>query len=236
MAARGRGPPRGEPPGDEPPLRGEGGLVALLSLNLLLLAFFILLTALASVEQQRLVQVVQSLNETFQGRVQATPPEDAEPIGDWPLSQSAGSLDPLGQLFRSSFPLARLELDSEQGEMRLQLPAEQLFPGDGSQPGAGARLLLDSIAAALQAREGAGYEVEFFHGYEPRDRHRLVQSGGADPLLLRAGALVSEMSRRGVGESHLSVGLMPGSGDQVRVVLRVWGQPGEPAAPRRAWQ
>lgn len=236
MAAQGRDSGSGGPP--EPPASGggSGGMVALLSLNLLLLAFFILLTALATFEQQRLVEVVRSVNETFQGRVAAPPREDTPPVGDWPTPQTSATLSLLGQLFRANFPLARMEVDPARGEMRMELDAATLFPGEGAEPGAAAHRLLDGLVTALQSRGGEGYELEFFHGYDAGDRGRLVESEGSAPVFLRTGALIGEMTGRGIAEAHLSGGLLPGSDGQVRVVLRLWGEPGEPASPRRTWR
>lgn len=234
MAAPGRSSDGGGLP--EPPASGAGGMIALLSLNLLLLAFFILLTALATFEQKRLIEVVRSVNETFQGRVMATPREDTPPVGDWTAPQASATLSLLGQLFRANFPTARLEVDPERGEMRMELDSGALFPGDGVEPGPAARRLLDGLVTALESRGGEGYEIEFFHGFDAGERGRLVDSAGADPVFLRTGALVGEMTRLGIGEGHLSAGLLPGSAEQVRVVLRLWGEPGEPEGPRRTWR
>lgn len=234
MAAQGRSSGNGKLP--EPPASGAGGMIALLSLNLLLLAFFILLTTLASFEQQRLIEVVRSVNETFQGRVMATPIRETPPTGDWTPPQSSPTISLLGQLFRANFPTARLEIDPDRGEMRMEIDAATLFPDAGVEPGPAARRLLDGLVTALQQRGGDAYELEFFHGYDARERGRLVDSAGADPVFLRTGALVEEMGQRGVDERHLSAGLLPGSSEQVRVVLRLWGEPGEPEAPRRSWR
>lgn len=214
----------------------ESGLIALLSLNLLLLAFFILLTAIASIEEQRLVAVVHSVNEAFEGRVRLTPSDEARSEDEWPVSEAISSLSRLSRLFRSHFPMAELSVDPEAGEMRMELDAHALFPGGGVEPGPVALRLLDSLQAGLEERGGEGFELEFFHGYDVRERSQLVESEGGDPVFARTTALIRAMRERGIGEPHLSAGLVQDAPERFRLVLRLWGEAGEPPAPRRHWR
>jgi len=49
--------------------QGNGNIIALLSLNILLLAFFILLNSLSSFEEERRDAVMDSVRQAFQGLV-----------------------------------------------------------------------------------------------------------------------------------------------------------------------
>src|SRR3546814_16849761 len=85
--------------------QGNSHIVALLSLNILLLAFFILLNSLASFEEERRGAVVESVREAFQGLLPAGRSVSADPAGLGVLDGADDSIESLSQLFGEHLPM-----------------------------------------------------------------------------------------------------------------------------------
>jgi hypothetical protein len=200
----------------------DPNVVALLSLKLLLLAFFILLTTLARFQDDKVTLVVNSVNDAFHGQVRAE--EDHAPV--------AAALDAVGpatqlsrrvrNLFVSTLPVATAEADEALGELRLELPVQALFRPGAPELKAGPAILFDRLAGMLgpDADPAVSASLELLVGV-PRDA--LARLAGAPEALppRRAGVLARDLLGRGMPGERLSVGLLPGLDGQVRLVLRV---------------
>lgn len=216
---------------------GTSSLMALLSLKLLLLAFFILLTVLAQFENEKVKKVVDSVNKTFEGRVEVNRTIDPLPGADGIQQGGAPALTELSRLFRSYLPTAGIEVDPALGELRLEVPAEEIFLRDSTQLNGRAERLIDRIAAELLKRQdlAGDYDLELLNGFDPSTMQSLLDSSGQSPVLLRAGSLVRSFLERDLAAEKLSGGLLPNSTDNVRIVVRLWGDEGEsdkPVEPR----
>ncbi len=210
--------------------RVDPNIVALLSLKLLLLGFFILLNALSSYEEDRARRVLESVNEAFDGRVEARESHAPFQAALGSLEETAAMIGAIGRLFKSRIPAVRSEASFDGTRLRLELAAGSLFkPGTTQlQPGRG--LLLNRFAKALLrgGRTGLDYEMEILHGV-PAGAVRRLAAAGADALeVQRTSQLVRDLIGRGVPPDRLSVGLIPGRAGRLQLVVQTFEGP-----PRR---
>lgn len=207
--------------GQDPRRRGDQNIVALLSLKLLLLGVFILLNALSEYEQDRARRVIDSVNEAFNGRVQATRSTVDYSAGLGPLEEAATSLDQAGQLFERIAPVVRRESTRQGERLWLELPANALFRAGGAQLRGGRRHLLDRFAGALAGNRGRGVAVavELLHGTESDAYSALAAAGSRALEPSRVGALARHLAKLGLEPGWLSIGLFPGAPGRLRLVV-----------------
>lgn len=203
--------------------RPDANVVALLSLKLLLLGFFILLNALSQYEEDRARLVLESVNEAFNGRVQALESLSPNSAALGPLDESAGLVNAVGDLFESMIPAVRTEASTGGSRLRLELSAGSMFrPGRAIlQPGR--ELLLRRFAQALarDGQAGSEYEVEVYHGVATGTFQSLADSGARALEVRRSGALVRELIALGVPPGRLSSGIVPGRPGKLQLVVQV---------------
>lgn len=220
--------------GQDPQRRGDPNIVALLSLKLLLLGLFILLNALSEYEQDRARRVIDSVNEAFNGRVQAARSYVDYSAGLGPLEEAATSLDSIGQLFERVAPVVRRDATRDGERLWLELPANALFrPGDATLL-AGRQHLLGRFAEALAGDRGRGVaiRVELLHGTAPDAYPALAAAGPRALEPRRAGALARHLIELGIEPAWLSAGLLPGAPGRFRLVITLSETP-DRAAPGR---
>ncbi len=207
--------------------RGDPNVVALLSLKLLLLGFFILLNALSEFEEHRTRSVLDSVNEAFDGRIDA--PESHAPFAAalGPLEQGRAMMEEVGRLFHALIPAVRSEHAADRGRLQLELPADTLFRPGGIALQPGRDLLLRRLVAALASdgRLGLDFEVELLHGAAADAYDVPAAAPGGTLEMRRLGALVRLLVRLGVPASKLSIGLLPGRPGRARLVLQAYHGP-----------
>ncbi len=205
--------------------RGDPNVVALLSLKLLLLGFFILLNALSEFEEHRTRSVLDSVNEAFDGRIDA--PESHAPFAAalGPLEQGRAMMEEVGRLFHSLLPAVRSEHAADRGRLQLELPAETLFRPGGIALQPGRDLLLRGLVAALASdgRLGLDFEVELLHGADTLAAPSAPPGGPLE--MQRLGALVRLLVRLGLPARKLSIGMLPGRPGKVRLVVQAYHGP-----------
>ena len=207
--------------------RSDPNVVALLSLKLVLLGFFILLNALSEFEEHRTRSVLESVNEAFDGQIEA--PESHAPFAAalGPLEQGREMMEEVARLFQSLIPAVRSEHAARRGRLQLELPAETLFrPGGiGLQPGRD--LLLRRFVAALSGdgRIGLDFEVELLHGTAVGAGTTSAAPAGGTLQMRRLGALARLLGRLGVPARKLSIGMLPGRPGKVLLVLQAYHGP-----------
>jgi len=223
---------------DPPPLDGglsvaDGGagrsnMTSLLALKLLLLAFFILLTALSSRESLKARAVLDSVQDSFGGSLLLSDRNEG-PASAAAAQTAEGRLQAaLGQLFQNMLPLSGRQETSRGAEVFFELSAGTFFgPGRTAfQPGR--RLLLERLAVALSQAAANGVDFEF------QLLHSAGQGAAAAELATeRTAAMAAELARQGVAPERLTVGLLPQEGrtaqaSRVRLVLRVLRPAGPP--------
>lgn len=198
---------------------GPGTLTLFLSLYLLVLAFFILLNSMASLESIRSKAVIQSLSNTF---------ASAGPGGrDDPFVANFGDLQAarefqtqVARVFQTAIPATRVEVLRPGRLMQVQFPADTLFLPDSSALRPGQFPLLDRIVAAMSAPPaGMFYEIEF--GIGSIAPAAGVLPIGETPEVARAGAFAREIIGRGAAPDSIMVGTALGDPGRVTMLFRI---------------
>ncbi|MHA1567830.1 MAG: flagellar motor protein MotB [Alphaproteobacteria bacterium] len=205
-------------PTEEP--TADGTPVLLLGLFLLLLAFFIVLNALSSVEKNKARQVLESVGETF-SRHRASPGLSAR-LG--PRTGETHALEEIERIVATEIPLARIEKPGDGRMLRLTLPIDTLFRPDAAAFLDERSALLDRMAAILAAPPaGSRYDLEFLLG---GDGAAFI----ADALAVgRAGLFARHLRRRGAPADRIAIGAAGGA--EGEVVLRFLIRPVDEPRP-----
>ena len=200
-------------------------VVALLSLKILLLAFFILLNALSTFEEERRAAVVDSVREAFRGIVPAEYSVTSTPAGSDVFEGAEGTYAALKQLFSTNLELVEDRNASGALTLQVDLAVADLFVEQGVALRPEGDEVLRIVAGVLgeRRRAGAGYQIDILYGIDADDR----DSGAA---VIRAGALVRQLESLGLKPEHLSAGLMPGLRDRVRLHFTIEIESAMPAA------
>lgn len=144
---------------DENPAASQGrdnGPVLFLSLFLLLLAFFILLNALSTIETRKSRAVIESLSSTFRTDKQSNLKSErlVSLLGDVPNPEEVQQ--EMERLWSTAIPLAKVEDVTKGSTMQLVFPATDLFLG-GEATLRGDRADLISATASVLAAKMDGY-------------------------------------------------------------------------------
>lgn len=199
--------------------KSNSHIIALLSLNILLLAFFILLNALSTFEEERRSAVVDSVRQAFQGVLPAQFNISAAPAAIDIFEGAENVVEALHQLFGNNLPIVETMESPGTWTLRVDVPVEELFAEGGEALAPEGAETLRLIAGVLGDERFAtpGYHVDLLYGVSSAD------SGieGHRPALKRAGALVRALERQGLPPARLSSGLMPAFAGKVRFYFTV---------------
>ncbi len=211
-----------------PAERGDPNIVALLGLKLLLLGFFILLNALSHYEEDRTRRVLQSVDQAFNGRIEALKSEAEHSAALGPLNGTEAMIDSVGALFTSLIPAVERELSAAGTRLRLELPVAALFRQDSVALQSGRGVLMKRFAEALtqNGRGRLNYEVELLHGIRREAISDLTEAGADSLEVRRIAALVLALTKRGVPADKLSVGVIPGRPGKVQMVVQTYQRAG----------
>ncbi len=201
---------------------GSSYIVLLLSLNLILLAFFILLNAMSNFETQKTFAVLDSVSHAFRGPIET--PRDAESVtaslGVLPLPQDL--INEIGSLFESFVPSARVSRTARSTVMTVELPADRMFKPGTHDIRPERKVLIRRVARALM-RDTDGimkYELAFEHGAGGAGSQSNANSDSAR-FARRGETMARYLIRQSIPRTALSIGLRSGAPDTVRFVLRV---------------
>lgn len=189
--------------------------MALLSLKVLLLAFFILLNALASFESNRSTAVLDSVREAFRGVVPSQQSLSADNAALGILDNAESVMEALGRLFDDSLPITQRSDAAGARILQVDIPIESFFAERSAELGGEGLDTLRAIAAVLTDERFADedYKVDVLYG--------LAGTGsgfqGQALAVRRTGALVRTLERETLPSARLSGGLLPSFGGQVRI-------------------
>ncbi|HEY9539772.1 MAG TPA: hypothetical protein VIS03_19420 [Kiloniellaceae bacterium] len=194
-------------------------IVALLSLKILLLAFFILLNALATFQEERSSAVVDSVRDAFQGLLPVGRRGAADPGGVGLFDGGEDIVDNLMRLFGNDLPLVELPASSGARVLQIDVPVTDLFDAEGSAVSPEGAETLSLVAGVLADPRFADQQarVDVLYGLSG------AASGLADNrgALLRAAALVRVLESQSVAPARLSAGLLPSFPGKVRLHFTV---------------
>ncbi|MDJ0937949.1 MAG: hypothetical protein QNI93_21390 [Kiloniellales bacterium] len=212
-------------------LQKDPNIVALLSLQLLLLAFFILLNALSKFEDEKTRRVLESVNDTFNGQVQAVRNASTYNGAIGSLNDGRSLVAELKRLFTSALPATRVEQTSRANLFRLELPAAKLFEADSAELRGGRSGLLKRISDVLKQRQALGqsFRLRWLHGVDSTRERRLAAPGPGLLEIRRLGHVAEELLARGVEPDRLAIGVEPIGGGRLVLEIRLAAGAGEPA-------
>ncbi len=201
-------------------------MMLLLSLNLILLAFFILLNSLSDFESARARAVLASVKQAFNGEVEAAGQHPAFSSALGALPEVEAKMREFGSLFEAMAPAAQAKSIRRVNLVRVDFPISALFRPGSLHFRPGREVLLERLAESL--RKGAQgtprYLLEILVGTGARTSS--ASSGSASPTspsleLRRAAVLAARLNAEGAPLDGLSTGLRPGAADSLRFIVRL---------------
>lgn len=187
-------------------------LLQVLSLYLLLLAFFVLLNSLSAPEQDRLRAVKGSLSETFAAT--GTPARETRQLTSslGNVIADAGLLDRIGTLVRTELAFATIRNVMPGRLMEVSMPTHELFRGAKVSIDPLYRPTLEAMVEAMRKPEqGVRYEIEILVGTDGDE----VLSGA------RSAYLATVFTAAGAPRRGVAAGVEHGSPGIVRLRFRV---------------
>ncbi|MEK9726034.1 MAG: hypothetical protein VW405_21455 [Rhodospirillaceae bacterium] len=198
----------GEAPG------GPDAISLFLSLFLLMLAFFIVLVSISTLEEVKSKVVQDSLTSTFKTVIPPStdPTELTSKDGDVLAGQQFQ--EQVTGIFATTLQIAKIEIVQPGRLMRIKLPTNAIYVDGATAVRPVAVPVLDRIVAVLSARPpGLRFDMEFVIGSPVGDDKALPV--GQTLELERAGNLAREMAARGVPPDSVAVGNQPGRSNEV---------------------
>lgn len=194
--------------------RGGSGLTAFLALFLLVLAFFILLVSISTIEEVRSRAVMDSLSSTFATVLPPSTELTAFTAQEGQVVAGEQFQVELAGVFATAMQVARVEVVQPGRLMRVAMPARTLFMDDAATIRPAREAVLDRIVATLSGSPpGLLYNLEFVVD-TPYAEGRLIPEG--DTLQARRAAVFTRsMIARGAAPDSLAMGLNPGDRDEV---------------------
>ncbi len=193
---------------------GRSTISLFLGLYLLVLSFFILLVTISTREDLKSQAVMDSLTSTFKTIL----PPSTDLTG---FSAREGEVvigqrfqEQITNIFTTAVRVIKVEVVQPGRVMRVVMPADALFFTGRTEIRPARFPLLDRLVAALSGRPpGVRFDMEFVIGsaYTPDNDLPIRQS----LEMARAGAFARAMLARGVPPDSISVGLKPGSREDV---------------------
>ncbi len=206
---------------------GAGGVMAMLSIFLLLLAFFLMLNSLARFETTRTRAVLGSLNATFNiGNPSGREHEFGSFVGR--VGAATTLHTEAGTLLRTMFGIDRYELIRVGNVIVIDLESSAVFAGRSASASPSFVVFASRLSdAVIPPPPGVDIltEVSIHRGEEPL--------GATDQKLLdlsaqRAGSVVRAFERTGFEAEQLTAGIAAGDPRRVRIEFRVLDTPFAP--------
>lgn len=196
--------------------RNEPWVVTFLSLFLILLAFFILLNALATIEETKARKVLTSVAATFRSVVNFETRAQLliSDLGPTPEAQEV--IEALEQLWVTAVPIAKVEKLTNGQVMQMTIPVNELFLGGKAVLRADREALFDQTGLMLALKTKGGItEAEVVFGT------RRADSTLSDPegrlAAERAGRIAAALVAHGAPPERLGIGLRDGDPAALRV-------------------
>jgi len=196
--------------------RQTANVALFLSLFLLVLAFFILLVAISTLEEVKSSAVMDSLSSTFtKSRSQVNDPTQYT-ANDGDIMAGHQFQDQVTSLFATTLQVAKVEIVRPGRFMRVSIPTETMFAKDDAKLRPVVIPLFDRVVAALSGRPpGLHFDMEFVMGVNYTSTGELPT--GQSLEMSRASGVAKELAGRGVPPDAISIGLREGNLDAVLI-------------------
>lgn len=202
---------------------GGGSIIVFLGLYLLLVAFFILLNSISTVEEDKAKEAIFSVNSAFEavGIPSSRMMRFSSDIGSF--AEAATSLVKIGALVKTAISLARVEEVIPGQLMQIEITAEELFVAGEARLKEESNSLLNKVGRILSdPPEDLRFDVEIIVGSEWILPDDLAQ--GETLEVARAGTLARELRARGAPEGSIVAGIEIGDPNHVRMMFHVRGK------------
>ncbi|NQV47690.1 MAG: hypothetical protein HQ504_07905 [Rhodospirillaceae bacterium] len=200
------------------PTEGHGGssIALFLALYLLVLAFFILLVSISTVEEVKSQAAMDSLSSTFTTilppslQLTAVSGSDGEVLAGQQFQQE------VTQIFSTTIQVTKVDVIQPGRLMRVKLNSDILFETDKADIRPSNQPLLDRIVASLSSRPtGFRYDMEFIIG-------TAYAVGKSLPIgetleIARAGVFAREMLGRGAPPDSVAIGIKHGDPKEISI-------------------
>ncbi|MEE9545083.1 MAG: flagellar motor protein MotB [Rhodospirillales bacterium] len=195
---------------------GVGSLALFLGLYLLVLAFFILLVSISTLEEVKSRAVMDSLSSTFSSIFPPSTDLTAFTSKEGDVLAAQQFQEQITNIFTTSIRVEKIEVIQAGRKMRLSIRSDSLFFTGKTTIRAAKVPLLDRIVASLSARPpGLHFDMELVIGSEYAGGKSLPI--GQTLEMARAGAFAREMQSRGVPPDSVVVGIMHGNPDEILI-------------------
>lgn len=213
-------PGTGAGPEPRPEPRDEHGSVVLMSLYLILVAFFIMLNSMAQLEESRIEDAMGSVKAEFRNELTIVDGGPNVLSRDGLRSAVETYHEELRQLFEDNLPIDHVDPVQRGDILSFAVPTDDLFRPDEVAARPRGRSFLDAMATSLKRdRPGLRAEVEMVLGTGVA----LPSTDGEAAAfeLHRATSLAHALRRRGVGAAAIRSGLAPGDPGQISFIFQV---------------
>ncbi len=194
-----------------PSAKGGDSTVALfLGLYLVILAFFILLVSISTMEVAKSQKVMDSVSSAFTSVVAPSASLNTFNIEDGDVLAGQEFQQQVTGIFSTKLGLDKVKVVQPGRQMRLLLNADSLFfKGQAKIRPAMYPLLNRTVAALSNRPPGLRYDMEFIIG-TPTLADGKTMPTTQTLAIARAGAFARAMHRRGIPPDSLAVGMRPG--------------------------
>jgi hypothetical protein len=204
--------------------KDQHGTVVLMSLYLILVAFFVMLNSMAQLEESRMEDAMGSVKAEFRNELLIVDAGPTIPL-DSGLSVAVATYhDEVRRVFEDNLPIDHVDPERRGDILSFAVPADDLFrPGEVAARPRGRTFLAAMADSLMRARPGLRAEVEMVlgTGVALPDNNTGGGDEGAAFELHRATSLAHALRRRGVGAAAISTGLVPGDPGQVLFIFQV---------------
>ncbi len=200
------------------PTEGHGGssIALFLALYLLVLAFFILLVSISTIEDVKSQAAMDSLSSSFTTILPPSLQLTAVSSSEGEVLAGQQFQEQVTNIFSTTIQVTSVDVIQPGRLMRVQIGSDILFETDKAQIRKSNYPLLDRIVASLSGRQpGFRYDMEFVIGssYQPGK----IMPIGQTLEMSRAGAFVRAMLERGVPPDSVAVGIQPGNPKETNI-------------------
>ncbi len=183
----------------------------------MLLAFFLLLVSLSSLQEQKVMLVIESVTDVFDGKIKS---KRSLPVFQSALQELDGTQDiseQIAQLFRQYIPASRVEEIDQGHKLRIILPLALFFAEDDASFRVGPGLLLDRLVGLLQDSSALSEaRVAVQQSWQPKGR---TGSVALDLAARRMATLARAFIKRGLPAERISAGFGSMPADKLWIMI-----------------